>query len=140
MRWELVPFAVVLLAMAWRVWRLEGRAKDIEYNAEWLLGCVQDRAHKEGVSAVAGVAGDTKRSLGLLATALGYEWKRTEAKEGWEKRPATMTAADAIAAVKADVAYGAPYFSCSSIRRVGYIDRRVSDRRKPALAKKARKR
>lgn len=127
-----VGFLAGFAAMqAWRVWRLETRARNIENNAAWLRECIADRPHRASLSALSErVAGDLA-AVRQLATALGYEWKRTEAKEGWEKKATT---------VAASIVYGAPSFGGSTfgciasgtgLFKAAYADRRKGDRRKP---------
>ena len=121
-----VAYAGLLVSVAtllWRVWRLEVRANNIEGNALWLRDGIVDRAHQSSLLALSErVAGDLHRS-NALARALGYEWKRTDAKEGWEKKAATPTLYDLWTHEAALLNYER--------------DRRKADRRKPVIAKAA---
>lgn len=134
-----VAYAGLLVSVAtllWRVWRLEYRAKDIEDNAKWLRECVAARAHQSSLLALSErVAGDLD-AVKQLARALGYEWKRTDAKEGWEKK-SILTNADIAEALKAIPPYPSfGSFGCiasgTGLFKAGYADRRKADRRKPS--------
>ena len=76
-----------------------------------------------------------KRRTESLARALGYEWKRTDAKEGWEKKsPFGFGDYDAYKeSVKR--AFGAPPLWIHAGPAACVADRRKADRRKPAGGK-----
>ena len=79
-----ILLAVCVLILVWRVWRLEylleafDRALMRKGDVDWLQGALNENLSRC-------VAGSEQR-IAFLARALGYEWKRTDAKEGWEKR------------------------------------------------------
>jgi hypothetical protein len=121
--------SVVAVWLLWRVWRLEylleafDRALMRKGDVDWLQGALNENLSRC-------VAGSEQR-IASLASALGYEWKRTDAKEGWEKK---VTLAEAL---KETCGGGTPF--ASSFRTVHYddipkytLDRRKADRRKPA--------
>lgn len=129
--------AVVIL-LAGRVWWLEARLRRVEVGWLDLAMRVNEKCDRSVVSEVSAYNGRTYRQVVGLASALGYEWKRTDAKEGWEKKPAApfgfgiggMTAyrkalEDSIAA---------PIWVRGGCNPNGHVgDRRKADRRKPAL-------
>lgn len=114
----LVLFAILL----WRVWRLEDRVgRKGPSGPDW-----EHMIKVEGrINDTYGYARGVDRALGDLARALGYEWKRTDAKEGWEKKAAT----------KPSSYWGLP--DEDELDSLSYslfgVDRRKADRRKPAL-------
>lgn len=138
-----VPILVVaVIVLLWRVWRLESKMefysehyrKRCDLNAgrmcnvpttdqvealDWLVQCNVDECSSR---------------LTALARALGYEWKRTEAKEGWEKK---------IGPLEVDWEAARERWNNLDADDLGYevfgIDRRKGERRKPAPKKKPRR-
>ena len=127
-----VAYAGLLVSVAtllWRVWRLEERVgRKAPSGPDW------DHMLKvEGrINDSYGYARGVDRALGDLARALGYEWKRTDAKEGWEKKsPFGFGDYDAYKeSVKR--AFGAPPLWIHAGPAACVADRRKADRRKPA--------
>ena len=77
-----ILLAVCVLILVWRVWRLEARL-------EKPVGRIALDPPATPLSAqVDNVRSGVLEQYGMihgLARALGYEWKRTDAKEGWER-------------------------------------------------------
>ena len=118
---------VVLLLMAWRVWRLEKAVGDARRMAVDLVheeAIFRTSADAQRASWSEFVALNTK--VAALASALGYEWKRTDAKEGWERRIGPFSLADMDAYRRAVSAYVSP---------APPLERRKADRRKPVGGK-----
>lgn len=94
-----VLLSVVVIVLAWRmadfVQMVEGLSVSLQQEAIWRTSADDVRptyAAYDGINA----------RLNALAAALGYEWKRTEAKEGWEKRYVhPLDESSALAALRA---------------------------------------
>ena len=96
--------AVVVALTWWRVWRLDvklqrvvGLEEAIRQEARWRTSADNQRPTYAAYDGLNG-------RLNSLARALGYEWKRTEAKEGWERNPVwchPVNSDDALAALRA---------------------------------------
>ena len=124
--------AVVIL-LAWRVWRLESRLEAFDRSlmrkgdVDWLQGALNENLSRC-------VAGSEQRTH-ALARALGYEWKRTDAKEGWERKSVNPFGfgIGAYDAYKESVkrAFGAPPLWIHAGPAACVADRRKADRRKP---------
>lgn len=100
---EILLVACVLI-LVWRVWRLEGKAEagvraERSLDDVFLPARVKTRSGEtiRAFVATANEVGEVRVELHSLARALGYEWKRTEAKEGWERK---------------NPFYGSPFFKC----------------------------
>ena len=136
----------VLAYLLWRVWRLEDTVRSNDRS-------VRDALESE---AVYRTNGDAQRvawsehallhtSLKSLAHALGYEWKSTPAKSGWERKaspfgfkPLTGEAREeAIRSIEHAINNTPNQFASCRIRYCESGDRRKGDRRKPTTAKPA---
>jgi len=129
-----VIYAVVflfggVLMLAWWLFKMEVASGHFISRREWAEERCKDWEQ---------ASRNRKQGLDELARALGYEWKRTEAKEGWEKK-AILTNDDIAQALKTIPPY--PSFGCIAIGtglfKAAYADRRKGDRRKPTIAKAA---
>lgn len=128
--------------LVWRVWRLECDLKSVRNHPamttpidfktfEYVTFQLEPKQYSDYVGypvqsrfSVASVrdVGDVRRDLKSLATALGYEWKSTPAKSGWEKR---------------DSGPGCDYYNLLRHKVALYtsLDRRKGgDRRKPTAS------
>lgn len=77
-----------VLMLAWWLFKMEVASGHFISRREWAEERCKDWEQ---------ASRNRKQGLDELARALGYEWKRTEAKEGWEwKNPF----------------YGSPFFKC----------------------------
>ena len=79
----IVPVLLLSLACAlllWRVWRLEKEVRRVDEQECTNYGVLATRIRNSDDSTLA-----ARGSMITLARALGYEWKRTDAKEGWER-------------------------------------------------------
>jgi len=82
--WWFPVWAFIVVYLSWRVWRLESRLEAFDMALAQKASCawVSDALNENLSRCVAG----TEQRVKSLAHALGYEWKRTEAKEGWERK------------------------------------------------------
>ena len=116
-----------VLMLAWWLFKMEVASGHFISRREWAEERCKDLEQ---------ASRNRKQGLDELARALGYEWKRTEAKEGWEKK-AILTNDDIAQALKTIPPY--PSFGCIAIGtglfKAGYVDRRKGDRRKAAGGK-----
>ena len=145
-----VLLSVVVIVLAWRmadfVQMVEGLSVSLQQEAIWRTSADDVRptyAAYDGINA----------RLNALAAALGYEWKRTGAKEGWERKPT------AYEGMRVSPSFGcvSPFLSVSRAcsekvdadvmalfkrRKTDHgptADRRKGERRKPAPKKKPRR-
>lgn len=111
---------VTLVTLLWRVWRLESAMKCSNEYSAWLRDCLNDRVHKSGFN-------ELWERFYSLAHALGYEWKSTPTKSGWERKHPLSNVCCVSTPLRSD--------------KWGWLDeqpndRRKADRRKPVDAPK----
>lgn len=143
----LVPWAIIVVWLVVRVVRMELDVKRGVYACNQLDNVYLPPRERTGSGDFlpacipsAKDVGDVRRSINALARALGYEWKRTDAKEGWEKKPVNPfgfkpltgeAREEAIRSIEHAINTTPNPFCSARIRYYESGDRRKADRRKP---------
>ena len=126
----------VLVYLLWRVWRLESNSvseqRKVYDTVRHMMrtGDIGKASHMDVLDAELRMSRQVDREcerVFALAAALGYEWKSTPAKSGWEKR---------------DSGPGCDHYNLLRHKVALYtsLDRRKADRRKPVDAPKKKPR
>jgi len=79
----LVMMAVFILILAWHVRGLDDRCRDLDDS---IRTEALHRTSADNQRTLWSYHAELHTRVTALAHALGYEWKRTEAKEGWERK------------------------------------------------------
>lgn len=119
--WAAIPWAIVTLLLVWQVRRLEDRCRELDDS---IRTEALHRTSADNQRTLWSYHADIHTRVTALARALGYEWKRTGAKEGWERTYAHVT--------WPNIPLGPQYQ-----RAILVSDRRKADRRKPVEPPKA---